>query len=69
MPLFYFDLHEGGELRDEEGSECADLEAACDLAVMYARDIAAEHGRGLTLASFFAGRAERQHGPSALTYP
>jgi hypothetical protein len=45
MPLFYFDLHEGGELRDEEGSECADLEAACDLAVMYARDIAAEQVR------------------------
>jgi hypothetical protein len=45
MPRFHFDLHEGGEIPDEEGSECADLDAACDLAVVYARDIAAAQVR------------------------
>ncbi|RZI76714.1 MAG: hypothetical protein EOP13_01225 [Pseudomonas sp.] len=45
MPLFFFDIHNDLETRDEEGSECADEAAALKRAHEAARHLAAESVR------------------------
>ena len=62
MPRFYFDLTNGdGVVRDEEGIELGDRAEAREVAVRSARDVAASEireGRGVSLSSFIAVRAE-----------
>lgn len=49
MPRFYFDISDGSrESLDEEGTEFADLAAACDEAVAVLPAIAASEGRAQT---------------------
>jgi hypothetical protein len=60
MPRFFFHIREGDRLvRDPEGGEFADLEAAHAEAIACARDLAAEQVRkGETLAGRFVEVAD-----------
>ncbi|MEG9528321.1 MAG: hypothetical protein MIL41_21565 [Hyphomicrobiales bacterium] len=40
MPRFYFDIHDGELLPDEEGTECADFEAAREKVLASLPDVA-----------------------------
>lgn len=40
MPRFYFDIHDGGSTRDDEGTECSDLEAVRRQAMRTLPDVA-----------------------------
>ena len=40
MPRYFFDIHDGGSSRDDEGTECADLDEARLLAIQTLPDIA-----------------------------
>ena len=40
MPRYFFDIHDGGSVRDDTGTECADDEAARKLAIKALPDIA-----------------------------
>lgn len=42
MPRYYFDIHDSGSQRDDEGTECADLDAVRMQAVRTLPDIARE---------------------------
>lgn len=42
MPRYFFDLHNTGVAIDEEGRDCADLQAAKAWATTEARNVAAE---------------------------
>jgi hypothetical protein len=45
MPIFYFDLINDLEVRDEEGRELPDVSAARDAAVLEAREMITEAAR------------------------
>lgn len=42
MPLFYFHVHDGVDLRDNTGTECADLKAAKSAALVMSGRLLAE---------------------------
>ncbi len=42
MPLYFFDIHNGGPTRDDIGTECTDLEAVRQQAIRALPDIARE---------------------------
>jgi hypothetical protein len=39
LPRYYFDIHDGELLVDDEGTECADLEAAREKVVVSFQDV------------------------------
>lgn len=43
MPIYFFNLFNDAEWRDDEGAECPDLAAAKDIAIASARELMAEH--------------------------
>jgi hypothetical protein len=46
MPLFYLHLYNGeGVLEDDEGEECSDIAAACEIAVRSLREVSADEVR------------------------
>ena len=40
VPRYFFDIHDGGSTRDDEGTECADHDAARLMAIKTLPDIA-----------------------------
>lgn len=47
MPRYFFDVHDGTNLRDEEGTELPDLDAARRIAIQYAGALLEECGHRL----------------------
>ncbi|CAO4195666.1 hypothetical protein MEX01_07240 [Methylorubrum extorquens] len=49
MPRYFFNVHDGLGIVDDDGVECVDLEAALRAAVHYAGSLLKESGHRLTL--------------------
>lgn len=49
MPKYFFNVHDGLDIADDDGIECVDLEAALRAAVHYAGSLLKESGHRLTL--------------------
>ncbi|WP_261926247.1 DUF6894 family protein [Methylorubrum sp. GM97] len=49
MPRYFFNVHDGLGIVDDDGVECVDLEAALRAAVHFAGSLLKESGHRLTL--------------------
>lgn len=49
MPKYFFNVHDGLDIADDDGVECADLEAALCTAVRYAGSLIKESGHRMNL--------------------
>ncbi len=54
MPKYFFHVQDGLDITDDEGFECADLEAALSAAIRYAGSLLKESGTRLHLGDVWS---------------